>query len=229
MLIRLIIFSLFCFFLTFIPVNFLKLNYFNLTKITISENSKILHRELTNLTKNLYNKNNFDIDYKELKKIFKKDIRVEDVEINEIALGEIEINIKEKDFLYYASIKNEIYLVDEKGRLFGYMAEKRKESSPVIVAKTSEEVEEITELLNKISKLILYDYVSQVYKKTDDEYRMVLVDGIEVKTNFEVDEKRYKILEILYSDMRKKQKIEYIDIRFDDYIIKYLEAGKNGN
>lgn len=42
MLIRLIIFSLFCFFLTFIPVNFLKLNYFNLTKITISENSKIL-------------------------------------------------------------------------------------------------------------------------------------------------------------------------------------------
>ncbi|MBQ3438128.1 MAG: cell division protein FtsQ, partial [Fusobacterium sp.] len=81
MLIRLIIFSLFCFFLTFIPVNFLKLNYFNLTKITISENSKILHRELTNLTKNLYNKNNFDIDYKELKKIFKKDIRVEDVEI----------------------------------------------------------------------------------------------------------------------------------------------------
>lgn len=87
--------------------------------------------------------------------------------------------------MYYASIKNEIYLVDEKGQLFGYMAE-RKESSPVIVAKTSEEVEEITELLNKISKLILYDYVSQVYKKTDDEYRMVLVDGIEIKTNFEV-------------------------------------------
>lgn len=222
MFIRLIILALFSLFIMQIPNKFLRLDYFNLIEIEVTENSKMLHTELTNLRKKLYNKNNFDIDYKELEKILKTDIRVENVSINEVGLGKIEIDVTDKDFLYYANIKKEIFLVDRDGKIFGYMNEKKKESVPLIVAKLQEEIEEITSILNLIQDRTLFKYISQSYKKDEDDYRIVLRDGVELKVNREVRSDKYRILEILYSEMKKSKKIEYIDLRFDDYIIKYL-------
>lgn len=222
MFIRLIILALFFFFIMQIPNKFLKLDYFNLIEIELTENSKMLHTELTNLRKKLYNKNNFDIDYKELEKILKSDIRVENVSINEVGLGKIEIDVTDKDFLYYANIKKEIFLVDREGKIFGYINEKKKESVPLIVAKLQKEVEEITSILNLIQDRTLFKHISQSYKKGEEDYRIVLRDGVELKVNSEVESDKYRILEILYSEMKKSKKIEYIDLRFDDYIIKYL-------
>ena len=222
MFIRLIIIALFSLFITQIPKKFLKLDYFKITEIEVTENSKMLHTELTNLSKKLYNKNNFDIDYKELETILKNDIRVKDVKIEETGLGKLKIDVTDKAFMYYASIKKEIYLVDDKGTIFGYMGEKKKESVPLIVANNQEEVEEISALLNLVVDRPLFKHISQVYKKSQEDYRIILRDGVELKTNNEVDSERYRILEILYSEMKKNKKIEYIDLRFDDYIIKYL-------
>lgn len=222
MFIRLIILALFSFFIMQIPNKFLKLDYFNLVEIEVTENSKMLHTELTNLRKKLYNKNNFDIDYKELEKILKNDIRIEDVSINEVGLGKIKIDVTDKNFLYYVNIKKEIFLVDEEGKIFGYINEKKKKSVPLIVVKLKEEIKEITSILNLIQDRTLFKHISQVYKKTEDDYRIVLRDGVEIKVNNEVESDKYRILEILYSEMKKSKKIEYIDLRFDDYIIKYL-------
>lgn len=222
MFIRLIILALFSFFIMQIPNKFLKLDYFNLVEIEVTENSKMLHTELTNLRKKLYNKNNFDIDYKELEKILKNDIRIEDVSINEVGLGKIKIDVTDKNFLYYVNIKKEIFLVDEEGKIFGYINEKKKKSVPLIVVKLKEEIKEITSILNLIQDRALFKHISQVYKKTEDDYRIVLRDGVEIKVNNEVESDKYRILEILYSEMKKSKKIEYIDLRFDDYIIKYL-------
>ncbi|WP_022819612.1 cell division protein FtsQ/DivIB [Fusobacterium russii] len=222
MFIRLIILALFSFFIMQIPNKFLKLDYFNLVEIEVTENSKMLHTELTNLRKKLYNKNNFDIDYKELEKILKSDIRVENVSIDEVGLGRIKIDVTEKDFLYYVSIKKEIFIVDGEGQIFGYINEKKKESVPLIVASSQEEVKEMTSILNQIQDRTLFKHISQAYKKAADDYRIVLRDGVELKVNSEVGGNKYRILEILYSEMKKSRKIEYIDLRFDDYIIKYL-------
>lgn len=222
MFIRLIILALFSFFIMQIPNKFLKLDYFNLVEIEVTENSKMLHTELTNLRKKLYNKNNFDIDYKELEKILKRDIRVENVTINEIGLGKIKIDVRDKNLFYYVNIKKEIFLVDEKGEIFGYINEKKKESVPLIVAKLEEEVKEITNILNLIQDRTLFKHISQAYKKGEDDYRIILRDGVELKVNNEVGIDKYRILEILYSEMKKSKKIEYIDLRFDDYIIKYI-------
>lgn len=222
MVVRLVILALFSFFVVQIPRKFLNLDYFKLTEIEVTGNSKMLHTELTNLSKNLYNRNNFDIDYNGLEKILSNDIRVKDVNIEEIGLGKLKINVIEKPFLYYANIKKEIYLVDESGNIFGYIGEKKRESVPLIVAKTKEEIKEISNLLNLIIDRPLFKHVSQIYKKSDEDYRIVLRDGVELKVNNEVDREKYKILEVLYSEMKKTKKIEYIDLRFDDYIIKYL-------
>lgn len=224
MFVRLIILVSFFFLILQVPEKFLKLDYFNLTKIDIENSSKMLDTELTNLSKKLYNKNNFDIDYKELEKFIKSDIRVKDVEIEKVGLGELKIKVEGKPFLYYALIKKNIYLVDEKGELFGYMLEEKKGSVPLIVANSREEVQELSSLLKKIQDRALYKLISQIYKKNEDDYRIVLIDGVELKINLEVDASRYKVLEALYSEMKKNKKIEYIDLRFDDYIIKYLGA-----
>ncbi len=222
MIVRLIILALFFFFVVQVPSKFLNLDYFRLTEIEVTGNSKMLHTELTNLSKNLYNRNNFDIDYNGLEKILRDDIRVNDVNIEEIGLGKLKINVTEKPFLYYANIKKEIYLVDESGNIFGYIGEKKRESVPLIVAKTKEEIKEISILLSLIIDRTLFKHISQVYKKSDEDYRIVLRDGVELKINNEVGREKYKVLEVLYSEMKKTKKIEYIDLRFDDYIIKYL-------
>lgn len=224
MFVRLIILISFFFLILQVPIKFLKLDYFNLTKIDIENSSKMLDTELTNLSKKLYNKNNFDIDYNELKNFIKSDIRVKDVEIGKNGLSELKITVEEKPFLYYALIKKDIYLVDEKGELFGYMLEQKKDSVPLIVANSREEVQELSSLLKKIEDRAIYKLISQIYKKNEDDYRIVLIDRVELKVNSEIEEGRYKVLEALYSEMKKSKKIEYIDLRFDDYIIKYLGA-----
>lgn len=222
MFVRLIIIALFSFFVMKIQETFLKLKYFNLTKINITGNAKMLQTELTSLVNNLYNKNNFDIDYSELKKTLENDVRLSSVEIKEVGLGEIDINVEEKDFSYYAIIKKEVYLVDENGDLFGYINEKKKESVPLIVANTREEVKELVGLLNKVHERQLFHHISQAYKKLDEEYIIVLRDGTKIKTDLIVESDKYRILETLYSEMKKNKKIDYIDLRFDDYIIKYM-------
>lgn len=222
MFVRLIIIALFSFFVMKIQETFLKLKYFNLTKINITGNAKMLQTELTSLVNNLYNKNNFDIDYSELKKTLENDVRLSSVEIKEVGLGEIDINVEEKDFSYYTIIKKEVYLVDENGDLFGYINEKKKESVPLIVANTREEVKELVGLLNKVHERQLFHHISQAYKKLDEEYIIVLRDGTKIKTDLIVESDKYRILETLYSEMKKNKKIDYIDLRFDDYIIKYM-------
>ena len=63
-----------------------------------------------------------------------------------------------------------------------------------------------------------------------------MTDGVKIKTNRikdsndeinkEKENKRYLIEEQLYFNMSKERKIDYIDLRFNDYIIKYLGDSK---
>jgi len=46
------------------------------------------------------------------------------------------------------------------------------------------------------------------------------------EVNKEKQNKRYLIAQQLYFNMSKERKIDYIDLRFNDYIIKYLGDNK---
>ena len=73
-------------------------------------------------------------------------------------------------------------------------------------------------------------------KVKDKEFVIILTDGVKIKTNKindnndrinkEKENKRYLIAEQLYFNMSKERKIDYIDLRFNDYIIKYLGDSK---
>lgn len=227
MIIRLIILLGFFYSLTLVPKNFLNLEYFNLKEINIVKNSKILESELTTLTKKLYNKNSNYINYELLKKFMKKDIRIEDVDIKEAGLGKLEVNVTEKSLSYYALIKNKIYLVDKNLNIFGYMNEKEKDSVPIIVTNDLNEVNNMGNILKSLENTNIFKIISQIYKFDDNDYRIVLTDGVEIKLNSDIETEKYKILDTLYFSLRKSKKIIYIDLRFEDYIIKYVGDEKN--
>lgn len=227
MIIRLIILLGFFYSLTLVPKNFLNLEYFNLKEINIVKNSKILESELTILTKKLYNKNSNYINYELLKKFMKKDIRIEDIDIKEAGLGKLEVNVTEKSLSYYALIKNKIYLVDKNLNIFGYMNEKEKDSVPIIVTNDLNEVNNMGNILKSLENTNIFKIISQIYKFDDNDYRIVLTDGVEIKLNSDIESEKYKILDILYFSLRKSKKIIYIDLRFEDYIIKYVGDEKN--
>ena len=233
--IRLLFLSGIIYLIYMLPQNFFRLDYFNINKVNVTDNSKMLHDELTKLTEKLYNKNSIYIDSNEIKEFIEKDIRVESATVEKKSLGEIDIDVKEKDLAYYAVIGKNIYLTDKEGKIFAYLNEKEVEGVPFIIANNEEEIKEISEFLNEISDLAIFKKISQIYKVNDKEFIIILTDGVKIKTNRakdndeiskEKENKRYLIAEQLYFNMSKERKIDYIDLRFNDYIIKYLGDNK---
>ena len=233
--IRLLFLSGIIYLIYMLPQNFFRLDYFNINKVNVTDNSKMLHDELTKLTEKLYNKNSIYIDSNEIKEFIEKDIRVESAIVEKKSLGEIDIDVKEKDLAYYAVIGKNIYLTDKEGKIFAYLNEKEVEGVPFIIANNEEEIKEISEFLNEISDLAIFKKISQIYKVNDKEFIIILTDGVKIKTNRvkdndeiskEKENKRYLIAEQLYFNMSKERKIDYIDLRFNDYIIKYLGDSK---
>ena len=234
--IRLLFLSGIIYLIYMLPQNFFRLNYFNINQINITDNSKMLQNELTELGKKIYNKSAIYVDSNKIKEFIEKDVRVESATVEKTSLGEITIDVKEKDLVYYAVIGKNIYLVDKEGRIFAYLNEKEVEGVPIIIANNEEEIKEISNFLNEISDLAIFKKISQMYKVKDKEYIIILADGVKIKTNRikdsndeinkEKENKRYVIAEQLYFNMSKEKKIDYIDLRFNDYIIKYLGDGK---
>lgn len=235
MSIRLLFLSGIIYLIYMLPQNFFRLDYFNINKVNITDNSKMLQNELTKLDEKLYNKNIIYLDSNEIKDFLERDVRVESAVVQKRSLGEIFIDVKEKDLSYYAVIGKNIYLTDRKGKIFAYLNEKEVEKVPFIIASDKEEVEEISEFLNEISDLAIFKKISQIYKIKGKEFVIILADGVKIKTNGidsddevnkEKESKRYLIAEQLYFNMSKEKKIDYIDLRFNDYIIKYLGDDK---
>ena len=234
--IRLLFLSGIIYLIYMLPQNFFRLNYFNINHINITDNSKMLQNELTELSKKIYNKSAIYVDSNKIKEFIEKDVRVESVTVEKNSLGEITIDVKEKDLVYYAVILKNIYLVDKEGRIFAYLNEKEVEGVPIIIANNEEEIKEIADFLNEISDLAIFKKISQIYKVKDKEFVIILTDGVKIKTNRikdsndeinkEKENKRYIIAEQLYFNMSKERKIDYIDLRFNDYIIKYLGDSK---
>jgi len=203
MKVRLLILNIIMYLVYMLPQNFFRLDYFNINKVNIQESAKMLQPELTKLSEKLYNKNIIYID--------------------------------SKDLSYYAVIGKNIYLVDKAGEIFAYLNEKDVEEVPFIVANSEDEIKEITEFLNELSDLAIFKNISQIYKINDKEFVIILTDGVKIKTNRieendevnkEKQNKRYLIAQQLYFNMSKERKIDYIDLRFNDYIIKYLGDNK---
>ncbi len=162
------------------------------------------------------------LNYEELKKFYEKDLRVEKIKFEDTGLGKIKITAEGKKLKCYTIKNNKVFLVDENGEIFGYLHENKREFLPIIVANSKEDRKELIEILDKISGINLAKYISQLSKFSKDEYKIILIDGVKLKIKSDIDLEKFKIAEKLYLEMKEAKKIDYIDLRFNDYIIKYL-------
>ena len=225
--IRLVFIFLFSWMLYLIPCKFLTLDFFKIKEIKVESNSKILSSELTEMTKIIYNSNIWTIDLESLEKYLKKDVRIEDVKIKVLSLGKLEIDVKVKEVAYYLQTKDRVFLIDSNGYIFGYLKEKKEKDTYFLVVKDFDDIEKLLELSKRLDETLLKVLISQIYIRDYSCIEIVLLDGTIIKTNLEVEDEKYKVLETLYNELAKIKKIEYIDIRFNDFIVKNLEEKKS--
>jgi cell division protein FtsQ len=226
---RLVFIFLFSWLLYLIPSKFLTLDFFKVKEIKIEGSPKMLSRELTEMIKIIYNSNIWDIDLKGLEEYLEKDMRIERAKIKILGLGKIEIDIKERELAYYLQTKNRIYLIDTNGKKFGYLKERLEKDIYFIVIKDESELEKLLQLGKRLDDSLLKILISQLYMKDENCIEIILLDGTIIKTNLDVEDEKYKVLETLYNELAKTKKIEYIDIRFNDFIVKSLEEKKSGD
>ena len=87
--------------------------------------------------------------------------------------------------------------------------------------KTLEEIEELLIILERIKGKQFLDQVSQLYIEDKNCIKIILLDGTIVKTKTNVSEEKYNLLARLYWRLKSDgESLEYIDIRFGDYIVK---------
>lgn len=226
---RLVFIFLFSWLLYLIPSKFLTLDFFKVKEIKIEGSPKMLSRELTEMIKIIYNSNIWDIDLKGLEEYLEKDMRIERAKIKILGLGKIEIDIKERELAYYLQTKNRIYLIDTNGKKFGYLKERLEKDTYFIVIKDESELEKLLQLGKRLDDSLLKILISQLYMKDENCIEIILLDGTIIKTNLDVEDEKYKVLETFYNELAKTKKIEYIDIRFNDFIVKSLEEKKSGD
>ncbi len=226
---RLVFIFLFSWLLYLIPSKFLTLDFFKVKEIKIEGSPKMLSRELTEMIKIIYNSNIWDIDLKGLEEYLEKDMRIERAKIKILGLGKIEIDIKERELAYYLQTKNRIYLIDSNGKKFGYLKERLEKDIYFIVIKDESELEKLLQLGKRLDDSLLKILISQIYIEDENCIEIILLDGTIIKTNLDVEDEKYKVLETLYNELAKTKKIEYIDIRFNDFIVKSLEEKKSGD
>ena len=226
---RLVFIFLFSWLLYLIPSKVLTLDFFKVKEIKIEGSPKMLSRELTEMIKIIYNSNIWDIDLKGLEEYLEKDMRIERAKIKILGLGKIEIDIKERELAYYLQTKNRIYLIDTNGKKFGYLKERLEKDIYFIVIKDESELEKLLQLGKRLDDSLLKILISQIYIEDENCIEIILLDGTIIKTNLDVEDEKYKVLETLYNELAKTKKIEYIDIRFNDFIVKSLEEKKSGD
>ncbi len=217
-----------------LTLGIIKTNRFFLTKpvfevknITIAGASEKLEKSFSPLKNELIGENINDIDLLEIEKRISEDVRVNKVSVKRSNLSEIVITVEEKEPEYYLQYKKKIYLLDKDGKIYGYLNDLKTKDFPFLVVKSEEEIEIILSVLDKIEATDFKDVISQIYIDEPSCIKIILYDGAVIKTDRDVKKEKYDIGSYLFFDLSGKKKVDYMDLRYEDYIVRYMED-KNG-
>lgn len=204
--------------------DFKKASLFDVTQVNIKTKDAELIDDLADSIENLKGKNILEIDRKKMKDKILEDVRVKDVVIKTQMPDILLFDIKEKEPFIYIEYKGKIYISDELGKIYGYMKESKKYNMPLFRIDKEEEIKEFIAVMEKIS---FKDEISQIYKVSNG-IAVTTNTGLKIITDIDVESKKYGVVKKLYDQVRAQskrgKKIEYIDLRFKDYIIKRIEG-----
>ncbi|OQY41888.1 MAG: hypothetical protein B6227_03875 [Fusobacteriia bacterium 4572_74] len=203
---------------------FKKNSLFNVTEVNIKVKDLDLIDDLAMSIQDLKGKNILEIDKKKMENKILEDVRVKDVVIKTQMPDILLFDIKEKKPFVYIEYKGNIYISDEFGKIYGYMKESQKYNMPLFRIDHEKEIKEFIAVMEKID---FKDEISQIYKISNGIV-VTTNTGLKIITNIDVENRKYEVVKKLYDQVRpqnkRDKKIEYIDLRFEDYIIKRKEG-----
>ncbi|WP_028854803.1 cell division protein FtsQ/DivIB [Psychrilyobacter atlanticus] len=206
--------------------DFKKASLFDVTEVNLKVKNVELIDDLADSIENLKGKNILEIDKNKIKNKILEDVRVKDVVIKTQMPDILLFDIKEKEPYVYIEYKDRIYISDELGKIYGYMKESKKYNMPLFRIENEKEIKEFIAVMGKIS---FKDEISQIYKVSNG-IAVTTNTGLKIITNIDVESKKYGVVKKLYDQVKpqnkRDKKIEYIDLRFEDYIIKRIEGDR---
>ncbi|MGL6063697.1 MAG: cell division protein FtsQ/DivIB [Fusobacteriaceae bacterium] len=224
--------SIFIFFSIFsiyqIETSYIYNPVFKIKEISFLGQFSLVKNEASKLATELYEKNIWEVDTDLLEKQLKKDIRIEEVDVEFSEIGKINIKINQKKPEYYVKIQEEIYSIDSKGKIYSFINEDKIKELPVIFIENENEIAEVIKILTKIKDENLLQMISQIYYENSKEVNFSISGNTVIKTNEEVLTEKYNVLRELFINLSKNKKIEYIDLRFDGYVVKSTGDDKDG-
>ena len=217
-------FFLLCLMITIYPYvnkHFLKTEIFAIEEIDLEGDVDIMSKELEKMVDLLEGEYIWDVDTLKLEEILEDDIRVKNAQVKKEIPNKLKIEIQSKTPKYYVLYKKKMYSLDEERKIFSYLEEFSRRDYPILSVKTLEEIEELLIILERIKGKQFLDQVSQLYIEDKNCIKIILLDGTIVKTKTNVSEEKYNLLARLYWRLKSDgESLEYIDIRFGDYIVK---------
>lgn len=200
---------------------FVNTDYFKIKEIIVSGENGLLKEDITDKIKKLEENNIVYINTGEIEKLLRQDVRVKNISIKKIYPSKLEIKLEERKPYVYVKKREDIFLADEELNLFGYVFEEDSKNIPVVIYDGNEEVKkDLKIIISKIKNKDLYDMISEI-RKSDKDYRLILVNGIEIITDTLVSTDKYDKTYRLYSQrLKDNQEVHYMDIRFKDINVK---------
>ncbi len=218
---RTLIFALILLGIHYMYLNFINSDEFLVENIEVKSDSGLVEEDVSDKLKIIKGKKIGEIDTEKLSEFLKKDVRISSVEITRKPPHNIFVEIMEKKPYVYVVYKNKIYIADDEGNLFAYWQEVENRDMVVLNIKDEKEVPDLISVMKKIENFELKKKISSIFKVSENEVRIVLDDSTIFKTSKAVDSSKYEIAGKLYKNLKSKnEKVDYIDIRFRDYIVK---------
>ncbi len=200
---------------------FVNTDYFKIKEIIVSGENGLLKEDITDKIEKLEENNIVYINTGEIEKLLRQDVRIKNISIKKIYPSKLEIKLEERKPYVYVKKGEDIFLADEELNLFGYVFEADAKNIPVVIYDGNEEVKkDLKIIISKIKNKDLYDMISEI-RKSDKDYRLILVNGIEIITDTLVSTDKYDKTYRLYSQkLKDNQEVHYMDIRFKDINVK---------
>ena len=200
---------------------FVNTDYFKIKEIKVIGENTLLKTDIINKIESLKESNIVYINTGEIEKLLRQDARIKNVSIRKIYPSRLEVNLEERKPYVYVKKGGDIFLADEELNLFGYIFEEEAKNIPVVIYDGNEEVKkDLKIIVSKIKNKDLYDMISEI-RKSDKDYRLILINGIEIITDTLVSTDKYDDTYRLYSQkLKDNQTVRYMDIRFKDINVK---------
>ena len=200
-----------------------KTKYFNVNEISIKGKNEIIKNDIVQKLNSIKGKNLIYINSKKLEKNLKYDPRVESVDIKKIYPDKLVIEINEKTPYVFIRNNDKFHLADKNLVIYGNIDEIQNVDIPIVNNDTNTKLEDFKTILSKIEYEELYKSISEI-RKNGVYYEVVLKDGVIIRTDKLVEEKKYETSFKLYKKLKDQQAMEYIDIRYKDVNVKLIRT-----